>query len=294
MSETSDMIRKMFKEGDDVRDAGLKTPDEIIRFDDILYGTDSNWQVLDVYKPKAQEKANLPVIVSIHGGGWVYGDKERYQYYCMDLSTRGFAVVNFTYRLAPEFQYPASFEDTNMVFTWIFEHAKEYGLDTEHIFAVGDSAGAHMLGLYSCICTNKSFAKEFDFKVPNHFVPKAIALNNGTYTIQIKKEEDDQTTKFMADFLPGKGTKEELAQIDVVRHVTKNFPPAYIMTASDDFLIQAHFPLQAKLIEENASFEFHFYGKKKENLGHVFHLNMRLKEAKKCNDDECAFFRKFL
>ena len=125
MSETSDMIRKSFKEGDDKRDAGLKTPDDIKRYDNIVYGRDSVWQVLDVYRPKALEGKKLPVIVSVHGGAWVYGDKERYQYYCMDLAKRGFAVVNFTYRLAPEFKYPAPLEDTNLVFAWILAHAKE-------------------------------------------------------------------------------------------------------------------------------------------------------------------------
>lgn len=294
MSITSTMIRKAFKEGDDVRDAGLKTPEEIIRFDDILYGTDENWQVLDVYKPRDKKEEKLPVIVSVHGGAWVYGDKERYQYYCMNLATRGFAVVNFTYRLAPEFQFPASFEDINLVISWIFSHAKEYGLDTERIFCVGDSAGAHMLSLYSCICTNESFAKEFDFVVPNHFVPKAIALNNGTYKIAIDKKEDEQTKKLMEDLMPEKGSKEEIEKIDVTKHITSQFPPCFVMTASDDFLILEHFPLQTKLIEENVSFEFHFYGKKEEGLGHVFHLNMRLNEAKKCNDDECAYFRKFI
>ena len=103
MSEMSDTIRKLFREGDDRRDAGLTTPEGIRRFDDIVYGEDAERQILDVYRPK--DKAGvLPVIVSVHGGGWVYGDKERYQYYCMDLACRGFAVVNFTYRLAPEYK----------------------------------------------------------------------------------------------------------------------------------------------------------------------------------------------
>ena len=128
--------RKEFKAGDDVRDAGLTTPDDIRRYDDILYGEDTGWQLLDVYRPKEADGKKLPVIVSVHGGAWVYGDKERYQYYCMSLAQHGFAVVNFTYRLAPEFKFPAAIEDTNLVIRWIFENAAQYGLDTEHIFCV--------------------------------------------------------------------------------------------------------------------------------------------------------------
>ena len=115
MSFMSEQIRKSFKEGDDIRDAGLQTPQDVIRYDDIQYGPDREWQVMDLYRPRFAEGAVLPVIFSIHGGGWVYGDKERYQYYCMSLAQRGFAVLNFTYRLAPEFQYPAPREDTFLV-----------------------------------------------------------------------------------------------------------------------------------------------------------------------------------
>ena len=103
------------------------------------------------------------MIVSVHGGGWVYGDKERYQFYCMSLAQRGFAVVNFTYRLAPEFQYPppAPLEDTNLVFGWILRHADQYGLDTNRLFAVGDSAGGNILGLYAAFSTNPAYAARF-------------------------------------------------------------------------------------------------------------------------------------
>ncbi|MBE5890067.1 MAG: alpha/beta hydrolase [Lachnospiraceae bacterium] len=72
----------------------------------------------------------------------------------MNLAQRGFAVVNFTYRLAPEYRFPSSLEDTCMVF------------DTNNIFAVGDSAGAHLLGLFSGMCTNPEYAKNFSFHAP--------------------------------------------------------------------------------------------------------------------------------
>ena len=74
----SSIIRREFKKGDDIRDAGLTAPDDVIQYKDIAYGKDSAMQVLDVYRPKDTE-GSLPVIVSVHGGGWVYGDKELYE-----------------------------------------------------------------------------------------------------------------------------------------------------------------------------------------------------------------------
>ena len=162
MSISSIMLRIAFKHSDDKRDKGLTTPENILRFDNIRYGQDPKWNILDVYRPKSVD-GPLPVIVSVHGGGWVYGDKDRYQYYCMSLAQQGFAVVNFSYRLAPRHKFPASLEDTNSVFHWVLYNTDKYGFDPSRIFAVGDSAGAHNLALYSCICTNPDFAKEFPF-----------------------------------------------------------------------------------------------------------------------------------
>ena len=107
MAQTVEQLRKGIAESDARRDAGLTTPEDIQRFDDLRYGDDPQWNVLDVYRPKGEE-GKLPVIFSIHGGGWVYGDKQLYSHYCMRLAQRGFAVVNFSYRLAPESKYPAA------------------------------------------------------------------------------------------------------------------------------------------------------------------------------------------
>lgn len=297
MSQASDMVRKTFKEGDDVRDAGLTTPADIIRFDNIVYGASPKEQSLDVYRPRQAEGQTLPVIVSIHGGGWVYGDKERYQYYCMNLAQRGFAVVNFTYRLAPENQFPASLEDTNSVFTWVLTNAEQYGFDREHIFAVGDSAGAHNLGLYASICTNLEYAANYDFQPPKGFVPTAIALNCGAYVITLSPGpdgSDDLTQLLMKDLLPNQGTDEELELISVVNHITPAYPPTLFMTCTGDFLKDQAPLLGAKLAEAEIPHLFRFYGDKDHSLGHVFHLNIRSADARLCNDEECAFFRTFL
>ena len=71
--------RRDFGHGDKIRDKGQTTPSDVIRFDDIVYGPDQKfkkWQMLDVYRPAAKPKTEkIPVIVSVHGGAWVYGNK---------------------------------------------------------------------------------------------------------------------------------------------------------------------------------------------------------------------------
>ena len=299
MSKQSDEIRVLWKENDAKRDAGLTTPDTVVRYDNLLYGPDKDWQLLDVYRPKnlPQDK-KLPVIVSFHGGAWVYGDKDLYQFYCMSLVEHGFAVVNFTYRLAPEFKFPASMQDSVLVMNFIVSNADKYGFDLKNVFGVGDSAGAHLCSLFSCYLTNPSFRKTFDFEPPMHggkiFTLKGVALNCGTYDFVADMEDVNGHGEIVSqDLLQNGGTREELSSLDVLTHITKDFPPAFVMTSSADFLKAESLPLCSRLMENNVPFEFRFWhgGSEKNQCAHVFHVNMRHPFAKKCNAEECGFFK---
>lgn len=294
MSIASRWLRWSFARSDAVRDAGLATPDGVIRDDGIRYGEDPRWQALDVYRPRSGEGETLPVIVSVHGGGWVYGDKDLYQFYCMSLAQRGFAVVNFSYRLAPEHKFPAPLEDTNSVFHWVLNHAAQYDFDPGHIFAVGDSAGANILGLYCDACADPSYAVGYGFRCPDGFVPKAVALNCGQYHIEYKRLPTTLGQLLIRDYLPRRGSVEEMERIDVTAHITSRFPPVFLMTSNGDFL-RGQAPLLSRALEANGvPYVYRCYGSVKERLGHVFHCDVRSPAAQRCNDEECAFFRSFL
>lgn len=302
MSILSRRIRMGFGLSDRKRDAGLTTPEDIERFDDIVYGRSKKWQSLDVYRPKNAK--TLPVIVSIHGGAWMYGSKEVYQWYCMSLAQRGFAVVNFTYRLAPEYKYPCGIEDANKVFQWVLDHADEYQFDTEHIFAVGDSAGGHMLSVCATMYSNPEFAAKFSFEMAakknedgskTPFRPTAIALNCGVYRLGIGPETREMDRAILKELLKEE-TKEQLELLNPFPFMTKNFPPTYIMMANNDTAVDAAQGkmLKVRLKELRVPYVDKVYGTKENPLGHVFHCNIKTEDAKTCNDDECEFFKGYV
>ena len=292
MSLLSMYIRYEFGKGDRKRDAGLTTPDDVKRFDDISYGSDRKWQILDIYRPKDLE-GKLPVIVSVHGGGWVYGTKEVYQHYCMSLAQRGFAIVNFNYRLAPEHKYPAQIEDTNAVLKWILENGDTYGLDTDNIFAVGDSAGGHLLSVYAAMLNDRSYADRYGIDTPQGFQFNAIALNCGVYH-QAYTKKKNLTLRLMNDVLPKDWGEKDLNLFNSIDKVKPGYPPVYLMSSNADFLVDQVPLMQTQLINNDIPYVVKVYGDEKNILGHVFHVNTRLKNAALCNDEECAFFRSYL
>ena len=98
------------------RDRKIPLPEGVEQRRNLTYGPHGRANRLDVFYPRTAE-GKLPTIVNVHGGGYVYGSKEIYRRYCMDLARRGFAVVSFNYRLAPKWKFPTPLEDLNRVLT---------------------------------------------------------------------------------------------------------------------------------------------------------------------------------
>ena len=292
MSLLSVYLRYDYGKGDKKRDAGLKTPDDVIRYDDIVYGKDPKWQVLDVYRPKGLE-GKLPVFISVHGGAWVYGKKEIYQFYGMSLAQRGFAMINFSYRLAPESKYPSQVEDTNAVVKWMLEHKDEYGFDTDNVFAVGDSAGGHLLSVYAAMLNDKEFANYYHIDVPENFNFNAIALNCGLYRYE-RKDMDRGTIMLMNNILSKGWSDKDLSMFNSYDKIKPGYPPVFLMTSNGDFLKDQPQHIIPSFEKNNVPYELHVYGTDDNILYHVFHVNMKLEDARICNDEECEFFRKHL
>lgn len=223
----------------------------------------------------------------------MYGTKEIYQFYCMSLAQRGFTVVNINYRLAPENKYPAALKDINSVFCFLKEHGKEYYVDTENLFVVGDSAGGQIASHYLTIFTNPEFAKLFTFHTPDVKV-RAVALNCGVY--DTKNCVDTGVDEYLLEYVDKeKLTKDMWESLDTIKYMTPDFPPAFVMSAYHDFLVANAEPMYRHLQSLSIPCELRIYGsKEQEEIAHVFHVNIRLPEAKKCNDEECEFFGRFV
>lgn len=288
--KTALKIRTEWGMEDMQRDRDIPFPEYAEAKYDIPYGEDIHWQITDIYTPKGK-KGPFPVIVSVHGGGWIYSHKEHYRAYCASLTKYGFAVVNFNYRLAPEAPYPAALEDINRLFGWLLEHAEEYDIDKNKICAVGDSAGAQMLSHYLTMWSNSDYPAPF--KVKEGLSIKAVALNCGAYDLPGYLNRNG-LDPYLEAYFCGDSVKCSEA-VNIMPYLRSTFPPSYIMTSVNDFLRNEAKPFYEALKEEGVHCEYHLYGDDNtQELGHVFHCNMNLAKAWECNEDECRFFNEII
>ncbi|HMM89761.1 alpha/beta hydrolase [Bradyrhizobium sp.] len=124
---------------------GVKTEREI------KYGP-ADRHLLDVFTPETNSSAQ-PVLIYIHGGGFIAGNKRApgspfYDNIMLWAANNGFVGVNATYRLAPQSPYPAGAEDIAAVVAWVAANISERGGDPTRIYLMGHSAGAVHLANY--------------------------------------------------------------------------------------------------------------------------------------------------
>jgi acetyl esterase/lipase len=92
----------------------------------------------------------LPVIVYIHGAGWVFGDENTHDRLVRELAVRANAAVVFpVYTRAPEAKYPTQIEQNYAVGTWLRDHGPVHDLDPAHVAVCGDSVGGNMSTVFA-------------------------------------------------------------------------------------------------------------------------------------------------
>ncbi|MBC7640538.1 MAG: alpha/beta hydrolase, partial [Rhodoferax sp.] len=97
-----------------------------------------------VYRP-ASQPVTPPLVMFVHGGGWVQGNVRSYDALCAQVAQRvGAVVVSVDYRLAPEHVFPAGLHDAYDATLWAVEHAGALGADAARLAVMGDSAGGNL------------------------------------------------------------------------------------------------------------------------------------------------------
>lgn len=99
---------------------------------------------LDVYYPPLKGRDKYPVLVDIHGGGWITGDKYWRRGLNRAFADMGLFVVSPNYGLSPRFKYPECVKHIFASFKWICDHADDYRLDLDNVLITGDSAGGQL------------------------------------------------------------------------------------------------------------------------------------------------------
>lgn len=136
-------------------------PGGVERIGDLAYGDDRRHR-LDVYR-RRDAGAGCPVLLQIHGGAWVVGDKRQQgQPLLHHLAERGWVGVAPNYRRSPRATFPDHLVDVKRALAWVREHGAEYGADPGFVAVTGGSAGGHLAALLALTPNDPAYQPGFD------------------------------------------------------------------------------------------------------------------------------------
>jgi acetyl esterase/lipase len=220
-------------------------PADVVTCVDERYGDDAD-MLLDVVHP-ASFAGSLPLVLWVHGGGWVGGSKDELRGYCKLVAHGGYVVAAPRYSLAPEHRYPTPLRQMMRALEYLQDSASRYAIDPTRIAIAGDSAGAHIAAQIGALVTTPGYAEAVGV-APTVTAEqlRALVLACGPYDLGlIDRVSTGAGRRFVKAVLWAYSGRRHFADdpyfatASVADHVTAAFPPILITVGNGDPL-RAH------------------------------------------------------
>jgi acetyl esterase/lipase len=162
---------------------------------DLKFGADSERQALDVFVAEAPAATPRPVLMFVHGGGFVRGARRTpgspfYDNIMLFAARNGMVGVNTTYRLAPQHPWPAGAEDVAAAVRWVRDNIAAHGGDAARVFLMGHSAGAVHVA---------SYVAHRQFQGPKGIGLAGAILVSGIYDLTVRQAGPNEKIYFGED-----------------------------------------------------------------------------------------------
>lgn len=185
----------------------------------------------DVAAPKGA--GPFPVVVYLHGGGWVAGSAKSHQKLGMQFAEAGYLCINVDYRLAPEHPFPAGLDDCVFAIKWAAENAKRWNGDANRLAVGGDSAGGNLAAASLTSLSAQNYAGP---------KPRAALLIYGVYDMAatLARGGNDASLEMMlkayaAGGYPALLDDPRLSPLKAIRPGT--LPPSFVICGTADTLL---------------------------------------------------------
>lgn len=297
-------VRNYMQTNDDRRIRTQSPPDgAVVR--EYRYKDDGDgMHKLNFYYPAEQMNrgVKLPLIVDVHGGGWIYGDKDLNKLYCMYLASRGYAVMGMSYRLLPDTDLRGQVEDIFAACGFIAEKAEELCFDADNVMLTGDSAGAHLASLTYFVNGDAELRSMYGVReLPLVF--KCLVLSHGACALhELLLNKDCKGMRGVGAFrraadkvMFGRGArKSPLYNRSSLEEVSegKEFPPTMVIGCGKDVFVRHTRRIDAYVKTRCRKYLYDFVATEEgARLGHVYNiLRPEWEESVRVNDASLEFF----
>ena len=301
-------IRSLFNHQPQKPPQDLEYADQVLTAKDIHYGNSED-MLLDLYIPQYAE-TRCPLVIWVHGGAFVGGDKRDVTFFAEALAFNGYAVAAINYSRAPEFCYPAPVLQLGDAYSFLTgeDYIYKDKLDMQQVFIAGDSAGAHIASQFMLLQTNLEYRKAFldenecqtfPDPIPRQ-VLKGALLYCGPYAVERFEDISNPLMQFLvwqtgwAYFGEKNIISSPLAdEIDIIQRVTRDFPPTFITDGNAMSFAEHAKDLLAKLVELEVPVQSLFFDDSPEKVLHEYQFELRSDAAQSSLEHTLDFLRTY-
>ncbi len=241
----------------------MKVPEGVKVYRDIAYVADGHErQKLDLYVPDTGE--NLPLIIWVHGGAWLGGDKAHYN--PREYLKSGYAGASINYRLSQHAIFPAQIEDVKAAVRWLRANAETYRLDPNRFAAWGSSAGGHLVAMLGTAGDVAEFEVGENLEVPSR-VQVVVDYYGPTDFLQMDAHRlpdglvhdapDSPESKLVGG--PIQEHKDRVAKANPITYISEDDSPFLIIHGDQDKLVPYQQSVLLKDALEKAGVPVTFY-----------------------------------
>jgi acetyl esterase/lipase len=204
--------------------------------------------LLDIYLP-ANAKGKVPLVIFVHGGGWLSNDKYADMGYMKktvaEIVNSGFALASIDYRFSTQAVFPAQMQDCNGAISFLYDNAGKYGFDKERFAIMGFSAGGHLASMVG-LSKNNNIDKFFMPGTSKSFSFKAVVDFYGPADLQLfPRSNDDKSPEALLIGAAPLNRPDLAKAASPITYVDKNDPPFLIIHGEKDDLVS---PNQSRLL----------------------------------------------
>ncbi|MFC0234037.1 alpha/beta hydrolase [Vagococcus entomophilus] len=275
---------------------------QVTQLKNLTYPSKYKENKLDIYLPKKETSKKYPVILWVHGGAFITGDKKGLKDWGSMMASQGYIVVAMNYEVAPAAHYPAPVIQTSEVYAYLKKNAHHYpNMDLDKLIVGGDSAGAQIAGQFIAVQTNKSLADEMKMKqvVPKDTI-KASLLYCGPYDIKYLTNVEGRLNRFFIGqlgwaYIGQKNWQQTQAarNASVSQQVTAGYPPTFLTDGNSGSFEKHAKRLEKNLKEKQVPVTTLFFDGKKQ-ISHEYQFKLRTTEAKECFSQTKTFLEKYV
>ena len=196
-------------------------------------------QIVDIYVPAT--KGSHPLVLYIHGGGWV-GGHTRHSGALADfpkvlaaLAAEGFTVASLEYRLSGEAKFPAQLQDSKAALRFLKSRAAQYKIDPARVGVWGGSAGGHLAALTALTCRDTSL----DPKAAEDMCPTAAVTWYGVFDFAGMTATPDGNVagRRLLGCAESSCPADRIALVSPVSHIGRNDPPFLLIHGEEDKVV---------------------------------------------------------